>query len=79
MQHTNIAIVYLGDFFFDARCINMALSLQKKNAKISIICTYNQKFHTSKFHNIKFSHIKIQTKGIKRYWAFHTKVNQVLN
>ena len=34
MQHTNIAIVYLGDFFFDARCINMALSLKKENAKI---------------------------------------------
>jgi len=79
MQHTNIAIVYLGDFFFDARCINMALSLQKENTQISIICTYNQKFHTSKFKNIKFYNITIQNNGIKKYWDFHAKVKQILN
>ena len=79
MQHTNIAIVYLGDFFFDARCINMALSLQKENAQISIICTYNQKFHTAKFKNIKFYNIKIQNNGIKKYWEFHNKIKQILN
>ena len=79
MQHTNIAIVYLGDFFFDARCINMALSLQKENAQISIICTYNQKFHTSKFQNIKFYNIQIQNRGIKKYWEFHSKVKQILS
>ena len=53
-----VAIIFLGDFFYDARIINMALSL-KKNHNVSIICTFKEKIIHQEFENITFHKITI--------------------
>ena len=62
-----VLILYLGDFYFDARCINMSLSLMKDNHSVSIIST-NKKEHffdcLSKINVIKISLTK---NGILKY------------
>ena len=79
MKQTNIVIVYLGDFFFDARCINMTLSLLKENLNISIICPYANHLQYSEFKDVKFYNIQINNNGILKYWEFHNKVIKILN
>ena len=55
-MNKKIAIIFLGDFFFDARCINMAKSLLLANNEVTIICTYNE-FVDNK--TIKFKEIVV--------------------
>ena len=48
-----IALVYLGDFFFDARLINMTLSLLKENYLVSIIGTHKKVYQTTADRSIR--------------------------
>ena len=48
----HIALVFLGDFFFDARSINMVLSLQKENYKVSVICNFKKLIKHAAFKKI---------------------------
>ncbi len=75
----NVAIVFLGDFSYDARCINMALSLMKENYQVSVI--HNQlstKPLDLKFKKIKFFHLNIQPRKIITYFSFYNKVKFIL-
>ena len=78
MIKKNIVIIFLGDFFFDARCINMARSLLKANHSVTIICTYNKIIDDEKFNDIQFHNIRLQRKGPLRYLEFHGKVVKLL-
>ena len=39
----NVAIVFLGDFSYDARCINMALSLMKEKVTDYAVTAMNNR------------------------------------
>ena len=81
MNHNekNIVIIYLGDFFYDARCINMASSLLKEGFSISII--HNSLIDNSIpsiFHELQFYNTKIKKNSFLFYWKFYSKVKQFL-
>ena len=77
-NNKNIALVYLGDFFFDARLTNMALSLRNENYKVSIISTYSKKLNSPLFEDFSFYQISLSKKGFWKYLEFHNKVKEVL-
>ena len=73
-----IALVFLGDFFYDARCVNMALSL-KKNYVVFVFSDY-KKIHLHKsFDKINFIKIQLTKSGILRYWEHYNKTLRALN
>ena len=74
----HIAIVYLGNFFFDARLINMSLSLQQNNYRVTIIDIHTTRFQNALFNNINFSPIKLQNPGKLKYLEFHRKAKALL-
>ena len=43
MKTKNIVITFLGDFNYDARCINMVNSLMKENYSITFIGVHEKK------------------------------------
>ena len=72
-----VALVFLGDFFYDARCINMALSL-KKNYAVFVFSHY-KKIHSHKsFDKINFIKIQLSSFGILRYWEHYNKTLRAL-
>ena len=72
-----VALVFLGDFFYDARCINMALSL-KKNYDVFVFSHY-KKIHSHKsFDKINFIKIQSSSFGILRYWEHYNKTLRAL-
>ena len=72
-----VALVFLGDFFYDARCINMALSL-KKNYAVFVFSHY-KKIHSHKsFDKINFIKIQPSNFGILRYWEHYNKTLRAL-
>ena len=79
MTKKNIAIIYLGNFFYDARCINMALSLKRENYRVSIIHIGTIKdiipleFNSIHFHNIEIINIKLI-----KYFSFYFQVKKIL-
>ena len=87
----SLAIIYLGDFLSDARCINMANSFLQPNnnindrfANVSIISTDHvekviaAKKKSALIQNIHFFPVKIVKKGIKKYMGFYRQVNNIL-
>ena len=77
-NNKHIALVYLGDFFFDARLINMTLSLLKENCQISIISTHEQVLQTKIFKGVQFHQIRLIKTGALRYLEFHKKTKKIL-
>ena len=72
-----VALVFLGDFFYDARCINMALSL-KRNYVVYVFSHY-KKIHSHKsFDKINFIKIQPSSFGILRYWEHYNKTLRAL-
>jgi len=77
-MNKSVVLIFLGDFFFDARCINMAQSLLSTNNPVTIICTYKNIINHEKFKNIKFYNITLNMRGVFKYFEFHSKVVQFL-
>mgnify|MGYP001183873983 CR=1 FL=1 len=75
---SKILIVYLGNFYFDARCINMALSLIKKNYKVSVISTHKNKYNLKIFNKVVFYSVKLKKRGFLKYINFYHQVNNIL-
>ena len=69
----HIALVYLGDFFFDARLINMTLSLLRENCQITVIATHKQVLQTKIFKGVQFHQIQLINTGALKYLEFHKK------
>ena len=66
-----VVIVYLGNFYFDARCINMSLSLIKENIEVTIISPYKRHYHFECLNQIILFNVKLNTKGALKYWSFY--------
>ena len=77
-NNKHIALVYLGDFFFDARLINMTLSLLSENYQISIIGTHENVLQTKIFKNVQFHQIQLIKTGALKYLEFHKKTKKIL-
>ena len=72
-----IAILFLGDFFYDARVINMAVSLNGCYS-VTILSCFKKKINSSLFDKINFHQIKIKTGGWIRYLEYHHKASSYL-
>ena len=77
-MNKRIAIIYLGDFFYDARSINMCVSLLKNNYLVSVISTDKKKQPNSQIKNVNFYCIRLINQNYKKYFEFFRKVNNVL-
>ena len=78
MKTKNIVITFLGDFNYDARCINMLRSLMKENYSITFLGTHEKIINVSNFKNVNFYKIKLTLGGIFRYVEFYLKVRKCL-
>ena len=70
-----IVLIFLGDFFFDARCINMADTIIDAGVNLNIIDagkTHNQ------YRGRKIYHISIPKRGLIRYIQFYHKTKKVI-
>ena len=70
-----IVLIFLGDFFYDARCINMANSIINKGYKLFIIDVGKLK---NKYRGSKIFHIKINSVGFLRYALFYQKAKKII-
>ena len=86
-KRKNIILLFLGDFFYDARCINMALSIIKsKKFNLSILsCAdplktkkYSNNELEGAVHKIKFYQFKDSLRGPLRYWFYHKHIAKTL-
>ena len=73
----------MGDFFFDARCINMADTIIDSGMRLNIIDSGesdNNYKVKNKYRNATIYHIDLQNhqRGILRYWKFHIGIIQKL-
>jgi len=74
----HVALVYLGDFFFDARSINMALSLLKENYTVSVVGSFKNIIENTLFNKIFFHQIQLTKNNYLKYWEFYNKVKRIL-
>ncbi len=74
-----IGIIFLGDFFTDGRCVNMANSILDSGAKLFIIDA--NPTGKNKYRNAIIHHIDLQNrqKGVVRYWKFHKGIVKILH
>ena len=79
MKTKNIVITFLGDFNYDARCINMINSLAKENYSITLIGIHEKILKKSQFNNVTFHKINLRTIGIFKYIEFYIKVRLYLH
>ena len=71
ISEKNIAIVYLGDFLFDARIINMSSSLIKYNYSVSIIGLISSKEIIKNLPGISILPIQLNCTGKLKYLEFY--------
>ena len=69
------AILFLGDFFRDARCINMADSIIDAGKDIVIIDTGHG---AEIYRNKKIHHITLSASGIYKYLKFYQQSKKIL-
>ena len=78
-NNKRIAIIYLGDFFYDARCINMALSLIKEEYNVSIIHVgHIDGIVPTIFKKITFIQLKVSNRRFVKYISFYQQVKKIL-
>ena len=77
-MNNRVVIIYLGDFFYDARAINMCISLLKKDCSVSVIST-DRKIHPKlQIQSVDFHCISLVNQNYKKYFEFYKEVNSVL-
>ena len=79
MKTKSIVIIFLGDFNYDARCINMMHSLIKENYSVTFIGTHEKIIETNQFKNINFHRIKLTMGKVFKYLEFYLKTRRYLN
>ena len=74
-MNKSVVLIFLGDFFFDARCINMANTIINSGMELNIIDVgkSNNKYRGKDIH-----HISLYRRGLIKYFKFHRKVIQKL-
>ena len=78
-MNKSVAIIYLGDFFFDARAINMSLSLISSGHRVSVVSIDKKSYIYPEFKNIRFYFIKLINNNFMKYFEFIRKARLVLN
>ena len=72
-----IAILFLGDFFYDARTINMAIALSS-NHSVTVIASFKKQINSPLFNKITFYKINIKKMGWLKYLEYHYKASSFL-
>ena len=74
-MNKSVVLIFLGDFFFDARCINMANTIINSGMELNIIDAgeFDNKYRGKDIH-----HISLHDRGLFKYIKFHWKVIQKL-
>ena len=76
MTTKNILIIFLGDFNYDARCVNMIRSFKLENHRVTLIGTHQEIINGAGLEGVTFHSIKLKRKKIFKYIEFFIKVNQ---
>ena len=71
----NIALIFLGDFFFDARCINLADTIIDAGVNLNIIDAGKTE---DKYRGKKIYHISLPKEGIFKYLRFYREAKRIL-
>ena len=76
-----IAILYLGNYYYDARLINMATSLSNNNYMVDVFCIQNQQDSSFSpgIKNVYILPIHLKYNGILKYIDFFLKGRKKLN
>ena len=75
----NIALVYLGDLLFDARIINMAITLLQNNWKVSFIgCSTEKTELPPLISAINIIPIMLKHRGVRQYFEYYYKARKAL-
>ena len=75
-----IILLFLGDFFYDARCINMAFSILKsKEYHLTVLSESKERHKNPLFKNITFYKIKNLSGSPLKYWEYHKQIKSLLN
>jgi len=74
-MNKTIVLVFLGDFFFDARCINMADTIIDAGVNINIIDTGNS---GDQYRGKKIYHISLSLNGVFKYFKFYQETKKLL-
>ena len=78
-MNRSVVIIYLGDFFFDARIINMSLSLINSGYNVSIVSTDKKSYTSSEFKTVQFYFIKLTNNNFMKYFEFIRKSRKILS
>ena len=71
-----IVLIFLGDFFYDGRCINMANTIINSGHKLYVIDAGKSK---NTYKGINFFHVKIKRNGFFRYVDYYLKTKKIIN
>ena len=74
-MNKSVVLIFLGDFFFDARCINMANTIIDAGMDINIIDAGNS---DNNYHGKPIHHISLSERGLIKYLKFHLRVKNIL-
>ena len=71
----SIILIYLGDFFFDARCINMANTIIDAGVDLNIIDAGQSE---DQYRGKKIYHISLPQNGLFKYIQYYQKTKKIL-
>ena len=74
-MNKSVVLIFLGDFFFDARCINMANTIIDAGMDINIIDAGNS---DNNYYGKPIHHISLPERGLIKYLKFHLRVKNIL-
>ena len=74
-MNKSVVLIFLGDFFFDARCINMANTIINSGMELNIIDAGKS---GNKYRGKDIHHIALHERGLFKYFKFHRQVIQKL-
>ena len=74
-MNKSVVLIFLGDFFFDARCINMADTIINSGMKLNIIDSGKS---DNNYRGKRIHHISLPKRGFNKYLQYHQKVKNIL-
>ena len=74
-MNKSVVLIFLGDFFFDARCINMADTIIDSGMKLNIIDSGKS---DNNYRGKRIHHISLPKRGFNKYLQYHQKVKNIL-
>ena len=77
MKTKNILIIFLGDFNYDARCVNMLQSFRSENHRVTLVGTHQDIINDAEFEGVTFHSIQLKRKKIFKYIEFFINVSRL--